>query len=98
MNLKKKKITNSKIAKLACEIEINRIKSPIGKQDQYATSLGGFNVLTFNKNSDVTVRKIRKNNIIKKIFDNSVFIWIGRLAKLCARVTHDWCHIIIFSS
>ena len=36
-------IADSKVAELACKIEINKVKSPIGKQDQYATAIGGLN-------------------------------------------------------
>ena len=36
------------LAEKACYIEIDRIGSPIGKQDQYATAFGGLNLITFN--------------------------------------------------
>jgi D-glycero-alpha-D-manno-heptose-7-phosphate kinase len=35
------------IAELACSIEIEQLQAPIGKQDQYASALGGLNVLEF---------------------------------------------------
>jgi D-glycero-alpha-D-manno-heptose-7-phosphate kinase len=35
------------LAKEACEIEIEILKEPIGYQDQWASALGGINVLTF---------------------------------------------------
>lgn len=78
---KNKKISNLEVAKLACKIEINKVKSPIGKQDQYATAIGGFNCIYFSKNSNVKVKKITKINIIKNIFNNSFFVWIGGLRK-----------------
>ncbi len=34
-------------ADLACQIEIGRMGMPIGRQDQYASAFGGFNVLRF---------------------------------------------------
>jgi D-glycero-alpha-D-manno-heptose-7-phosphate kinase len=41
---------NKKIlAELACNIEIDLCKKPIGKQDQYACSYGGFNAHIFEK-------------------------------------------------
>ena len=49
--LLKGEILQKKIAELACKIEINVLKNPIGKQDQYAATFGGFNLITFNKNS-----------------------------------------------
>jgi len=36
------------LAEKACELEISRLYSPIGKQDQYASAFGGFNKLVFS--------------------------------------------------
>ena len=78
---KNKKISNLQIAKLACEIEIDKVKSPIGRQDQYATAVGGFNIIKFNKNSSVTVKQIKDLKIIRTIFRNSIAIWLGNVRK-----------------
>jgi D-glycero-alpha-D-manno-heptose-7-phosphate kinase len=40
-------LSKGSLAELACIIEINLCKKPIGKQDQYACSYGGFNVHEF---------------------------------------------------
>ena len=69
------------LSKLACEIEIDKVKSPIGKQDQYAAAIGGFNIIRFNKNSSVNVKKINDLKIIKSIFKNSLGIWTGNVRK-----------------
>ena len=33
--------TNQSIAELACKVEIDRLEEPVGKQDQYASAIGG---------------------------------------------------------
>lgn len=42
-------VTNQRLAKQACEIEIDVLKKPIGYQDQYAIAHGGFNLIRFEK-------------------------------------------------
>lgn len=41
-------MSNQEIAELACHIEIDLCGDPIGKQDQYAAAIGGFNVFRFS--------------------------------------------------
>jgi D-glycero-alpha-D-manno-heptose-7-phosphate kinase len=43
------------LAKLACEIEIDRCGEPIGKQDQYAAAHGGLNLIRFHPDESVSV-------------------------------------------
>ncbi|MDQ6897993.1 MAG: GHMP kinase, partial [Candidatus Dormibacteraeota bacterium] len=40
-------LSRSQVAELACDIEINRLGMPIGKQDQYAAAFGGVNFIQF---------------------------------------------------
>lgn len=53
-----KKITKEEAARLACRFEIDILKEPIGKQDQYAASYGGFNVIEFSSDEKVLVRPV----------------------------------------
>jgi D-glycero-alpha-D-manno-heptose-7-phosphate kinase len=55
-------ISSEILAKEACKIEIEILGHPIGKQDQYAVSFGGFNYIQFNADESVFVSPI----IIKK--------------------------------
>ncbi|MFN8589862.1 MAG: hypothetical protein U0031_00280 [Thermomicrobiales bacterium] len=40
-------ISAERAAEIACEIEIDMLQQPIGRQDQYAAALGGINTLVF---------------------------------------------------
>lgn len=53
-----KRLDTQEIAKIACKIEINILKEPIGKQDQYAASFGGFNIFQFNFDETVIINPI----------------------------------------
>lgn len=49
------------LAELACKVEIDILKHPIGKQDQYAAALGGLNFLEFRKDDTVHCQRIDMN-------------------------------------
>jgi D-glycero-alpha-D-manno-heptose-7-phosphate kinase len=46
------------LARMACEVEIERIGKPIGKQDQYSAAIGGLNYLRFNADGSVFVYRL----------------------------------------
>ena len=47
--------TKSQLAQEACEIEIDILNEPIGKQDQYAAATGGFNHIKFYSDEKVVI-------------------------------------------
>lgn len=73
-----KATSGEKLGRLACEIELDKVGSPIGKQDQYAAACGGLNFITFHENDEVTVEKIiMKREVKKKLENNLIMIYIG---------------------
>ena len=68
-------ISLSQLAEKACDIEINILKEPIGKQDQYASAYGGFNAYWFNKDGSVTVEpiNIKEEKLIE--LQNNIFLF-----------------------
>ncbi len=44
-----RRMSPAEVAELACTIEIERLRQPIGKQDQYAAAFGGLNAITFTE-------------------------------------------------
>lgn len=46
------------LARQACEVEMNILKHPIGKQDQYAAAYGGMNYFRFNPDGTVSRARI----------------------------------------
>jgi D-glycero-alpha-D-manno-heptose-7-phosphate kinase len=49
----------SELAELACEIEIDRLHEPIGKQDQYISAYGGVTCFTFNQDGTVAAEPLK---------------------------------------
>jgi D-glycero-alpha-D-manno-heptose-7-phosphate kinase len=50
---RRKTILPHDLARLACEIEIDRLNEPVGKQDQYIAAYGGITCLTFDPDDSV---------------------------------------------
>jgi D-glycero-alpha-D-manno-heptose-7-phosphate kinase len=48
--------SKEQLAREACQLEIDYLKEPIGKQDQYAAAYGGLNFIEFHPNESVTVQ------------------------------------------
>jgi D-glycero-alpha-D-manno-heptose-7-phosphate kinase len=42
-------LTRQEIADLACKIELEKLRAPIGKQDQFAAAFGGLNAIRFDR-------------------------------------------------
>jgi D-glycero-alpha-D-manno-heptose-7-phosphate kinase len=71
-------VSQEYLASKACAIEIDRLKEPIGKQDQYAAAYGGLNFIRFNYDGTVDVEKIVMKPEIKRQFEaNLVMIYTG---------------------
>jgi D-glycero-alpha-D-manno-heptose-7-phosphate kinase len=53
---KKNIVSPAELAEQACEIELNKLGEPIGKQDQYISSIGGITAFTFHQDGRVEYR------------------------------------------
>jgi D-glycero-alpha-D-manno-heptose-7-phosphate kinase len=51
-------VSTDELAREACEIEIEVLGKPIGKQDHYAAAFGGINEIIFYRNGEVNVTKV----------------------------------------
>jgi len=72
-------VSKETLAKQACEIEIDRCKEPIGKQDQYAAAYGGLNLIRFHPDDSVSVDPvICKSETIKRIDESTLVFFTGR--------------------
>ena len=75
---KKKLIQPQDLAELACHIEIDKLKEPIGKQDQYISSYGGVNCFYFKKNGKVLVEPLKiSHKSLLDLEDNLLIFFTG---------------------
>lgn len=67
-----------RLAQEACEIEIDRLKNPIGKQDQYAVAFGGLRRYQFNADDTVYDNPvICKKETIETLQNRLMFFYTG---------------------
>jgi D-glycero-alpha-D-manno-heptose-7-phosphate kinase len=73
-----KRLSSRKIAELACHIEIDKLKEPVGKQDQYTAAFGGLNSYEFLRDGSVLIKKIKiSKEKIKKLKNNLIIFFTG---------------------
>jgi len=66
------------LAESACEIEIERLQNPVGKQDQFISAFGGLICLTFHKDHRVTVEPLRvSRQTMFELEDNLLLFFTG---------------------
>jgi D-glycero-alpha-D-manno-heptose-7-phosphate kinase len=66
------------LAEMACQLEIERLGEPVGKQDQYIAAYGGLTCLTFHKDEGVTAEPLQVSmNTMFDLEDNLLLFFTG---------------------
>ncbi len=66
------------LAEQACDIEINKLGEPIGKQDQYIAAYGGITCFTFNKDGKVEAEPLKiSKETLYDLEDNLLLFFTG---------------------
>jgi D-glycero-alpha-D-manno-heptose-7-phosphate kinase len=67
------------LARLACEVEIDRLKEPIGKQDQYIAAFGGITCFTFSPDDRVEAAPLKITpHTLLDLEDNLLLFFTGQ--------------------
>ena len=72
------RVSAGQLAEEACQIEIDILGQPIGRQDQYAAAFGGLNVFTFRPGGSVTVEpQSMPARTLNELFESVMLFWTG---------------------
>jgi D-glycero-alpha-D-manno-heptose-7-phosphate kinase len=72
-------VSAKELAARACEIEIDLLGEPIGKQDQYAAAYGGLNLIQFNADGSVYVDPIiMPQSMHRQLSENLLLFYTGQ--------------------
>ena len=67
------------LAEGACRIEIDVLKKPIGRQDQYAVAYGGMNYIRFNSDDTVDVEPVPcRPELLSELEDRTLLLYMGQ--------------------
>jgi D-glycero-alpha-D-manno-heptose-7-phosphate kinase len=70
--------TPHEVAEEACDISMNRLHEPSGKQDEFAASFGGVRAYTVQTNGEVKVEDLRlKDEVIAELESNILMFYTG---------------------
>jgi D-glycero-alpha-D-manno-heptose-7-phosphate kinase len=75
---RRKAVHSRELAEEACHIEIDRLREPIGKQDQFIAAFGGITCFTFHRDHRVDVEPLRvSNRTMFDLEDNLLLFFTG---------------------
>jgi D-glycero-alpha-D-manno-heptose-7-phosphate kinase len=82
-------VSSETCAQQACEVEIDRLAEPIGKQDQYACAYGGINVIRFKVNGDVHVETMVMSREQRKEIAGSLLLFYTGITRKASDVLEE---------
>lgn len=81
-------MTSETLAKEACHIEIDVLKRPIGKQDQYIAAYGNLRLITFSKNG-IEVEKIELSPQNRKRLNDSLLLFYTGMTRKSSTILSE---------
>lgn len=77
--INKKYPSQRDIAEIACKVEIERLKEPVGKQDQYISAFGGFNLFEIDRSGEVSITPLQiPNDTLEELESNLLLFYTGQ--------------------
>jgi D-glycero-alpha-D-manno-heptose-7-phosphate kinase len=84
-----RQIEPKQLAELACEIEIDRLGEPIGKQDQYIAACGGLTCFTFNPDDSVDVVPLNISMDTKFDLEDNLLLFFTGFSRSAGSILKD---------
>jgi D-glycero-alpha-D-manno-heptose-7-phosphate kinase len=77
------------LAREACEIEIETLGKPIGKQDQYIVAYGGLRFIRFSPDGTVTVEKVRVPDAARRRLSEHLMLFYTGITRSASTVLEE---------
>ena len=82
-------ISPAALAEQACDIEINKLGEPIGKQDQYIASIGGITAFTFHKDGRVEYRPVKLSEETHYNLEDNLLLFFTGYSRSASGILKD---------
>jgi D-glycero-alpha-D-manno-heptose-7-phosphate kinase len=79
-------MSKHEIASMACEIEINKLKESVGKQDQFIAAFGGINQFNINQSGIVEVNPVKMESAFEKVLESSLLLFYTGKSRSASRI------------
>ena len=86
---KEEEVSCDQLASEAADIEMDRLKRPVGKQDHYAASFGGLNMIRFHSDEEVTVQPVAGQGMADKELLPSLMLLYTGISRDAAEVLSE---------
>lgn len=77
------------LAETACDIEINRLNEPIGKQDQYIAAYGGVTSFTFHPDDKVDVKPVAVSSDVLFLLEDHLLLFFTGYSRSAGSILAD---------
>ena len=77
------------LAEQACQIEIERLNEPVGKQDQYIAAYGGLTCFTFEKDGQVRATSLRVDQLTRDNLEESLSLFFTGFSRSASSILKD---------
>ena len=81
--------SQERIAREACELEIEKLGEPIGKQDQYGTAVGGLKFIRFLPDESVDVEPLVIDPDVRKRLDGNLLLFYTGLTHSAGEILKE---------
>jgi D-glycero-alpha-D-manno-heptose-7-phosphate kinase len=82
-------VTSEQLAKEACDIEIGKLKRPIGKQDQYIAAYGGLKCFKFKSDNTVEVEDLNINPEHKRKLGSNLLLFFTNITRSSSTILNE---------
>jgi len=86
---KKDFVSQEKLAEEACFIEMEVLKEPIGKQDQYISAVGGITYFEFANDGKVTIKPIKMSEEAQDELQNNIILFFTGIQRSASKILRE---------